>query len=71
MEIINIEGISFPVAKYKIVHFVNYGEPHEDKIYLPLDVKLYKYDDYWSKIDIKFVTYSQQYYFGKTVTITE
>lgn len=66
MEIVNIEGISFPVAKYKIVRFVNYGEPHEDKIYLPLDVKLYKYDDYESNIDFKGVTYSQQSYFGIT-----
>lgn len=66
MEIINIEGISFPVAKYKIVRFVNYGEPHEDEIYLPLDVKLYKYDDYESNIDFKGGTYSQQSYFGIT-----
>lgn len=66
MEIVNIERISFPVAKYKIVCFVNYGEPHEDEIYLPLDVKLYKYDDYESNIDFKGVTYSQQSYFGIT-----
>ena len=26
MEIVNIEGISFPVAKYKIVCFENYGK---------------------------------------------
>ena len=66
MEIVNIEGISFPVAKYKIVCFENYGEPHEDEIYLPLDVKLYKYDDFESNIDFKGVTYSQQSYFGIT-----
>lgn len=66
MEIVNIEGISFPVAKYKIVCFENYGEPHEDEIYLPLDVKLYKYDDYESNIDFNGVTYSQQSYFGIT-----
>lgn len=66
MEIVNIEGISFPIAKYKIVCFENYSEPHEDEIYLPLDVKLYKYDDYESNIDFNGVTYSQQSYFGIT-----
>lgn len=66
MEIVNIEGISFPVAKYKIVRFVNYGEPYEDEIYLPLDVKLYKYYDYENDIDFNGVTDSQQFYFGIT-----
>ena len=66
MEIVNIEGISFPVAKYKIVRFVNYGEPYEDEIYLPLDVKLYKYYDYDSNIDFNGAAYSQQFYFGIT-----
>lgn len=66
MEIVNIEGISFPVAKYKIVRFTNYDEPYEDEFYLPLDVKLYKYDDYGSNIDFEDDTYSQQFYFGIT-----
>lgn len=45
---------------------MNYGKPYEDEFYLPLDVKLYKYDDYESNIDFKGVTYSQQSYFGIT-----
>lgn len=66
MEIIKLEGVSFPVAKYKIVRLMRDGDSYEDTIYLPADVKLYKYDDYNSKVKFKGNTYSQQFYFGIT-----
>ena len=66
MEIIKLEGVSFPVAKYKIVRLMRDGDSYEDTIYLPADVKLYKYDDYNSKVKFEGNTYSQQFYFGVT-----
>lgn len=66
MEVINLDGISFPVAKYKIVRLMPGGDSYADEIYLPTDVKLYKYDDYNSKVKFEDNTYSQQFYFGIT-----
>lgn len=66
MKIVNLEGISFPVAMYKIVRLMPDGDDYTDDIYLPADVKLYKYYDYNSKIKFEGNTYSQEFYFGIT-----
>jgi len=68
MEILNIEGINFPVAKYTICRCYHYADGnYKDTFYAPADMKFFKYDDYENEnLEFEGQKITQQFWIGIT-----